>query len=136
MTASKQKDLDFALLILRVSLGAFFVVAGLAQVANWAGGYRDTFSGFAIVEQLGSQALISILFPWIELIIGMLLIAGLSTSLVAAVTALLSFVFAVVTGFTQGASLAKEILFVAVALALMLLGGGAISLDGKINRGG
>ena len=66
----------------------------------------------------------------------MVLVGGLSTSLVAAVTALLSFVFAVVTGFTQGASLAKEILFVAVALALMLLGGGAISLDGKINRGG
>lgn len=136
MSVSKQKDLDFALLILRVSLGVFFVVAGLAQVANWAGGYRDSFSGFAIVSQLGAPTLVSILFPWIEIIIGTLLIAGLATSVVAAVTALLSFVFAVITGFTQGASLSKDILFVAVALALMLLGGGAVSLDGKISKGG
>jgi uncharacterized membrane protein YphA (DoxX/SURF4 family) len=127
------KDTDYAALILRVSLGSFFVIAGLAQLVHLAG-FVDTVKGFAIVNGAGI-GLAQTLFPWIELVLGLMLIFGLATSLVSAITALLSFVFAAVNGFTSGASVSKEVLFIAVALALMLLGAGRISLDGKMKGG-
>lgn len=138
MKEINQKELDVALLLLRVVLGIYFVIAGLAQVATFAAGYREVFSGFAILGPIGgtaTQTIVGILFPWIEIILGVLLVAGLATSVVAAVIALLSFVFTVIGGFIEGASLAKDILFVAVALVLMILGGGNISCDGTIKKG-
>lgn len=133
MKEISQKDVDYAALILRVTVGIFFAVAGLAQLANIAAGFVDTFSGFAIVVNAGTFGNVaSSLLPWVELILGVLLIAGLGTSVVATVVAFLSFVFAAQHGFTSGVQLTQEILFVAAGLALMLLGGGNISLDGKI----
>ena len=129
----KQKDLDYATLILRVALGVFFAVAGLAQLTEAAAGLRGTVSGFAIVGTSGVISMQAALIPWIELILGVLLIAGLATSVVGAIVALLAFVFASTQGFITGTSLAKELMFVAVGLALMLLGSGNISLDAKIH---
>ena len=131
---SAQKDLNYAALILRVTLGTFFALAGLAQLANLAG-FADNVSGFAIVSGGGALTLAAALLPWVELVLGVMLIFGLATSVVAAVVALLSFAFAASTGFTSGASISKEVLFIATALALMLIGAGDISLDGKIRSG-
>lgn len=131
MKEISQKDIDYATLLLRVTMGVFFTLAGLAQLANFAG-LADSVSGFAIVDGGRYLTLAGALLPWVELILGILLISGLATSLAAALIALLSFVFAAKTGFTSGASIAKEVLFVAVALALMLLGAGNISLDAKV----
>ena len=126
-----QRDFDQATLILRVSLGIYFVVAGLAQLVNYIG-LVDSVSGFGIVTSSFGGGIVATMFPWLELILGLLLILGLTTSIAAALIALASFLLAVVNGFTSGASLSKEILFIAVALALMLMGGGAYSLDGKV----
>src|SRR3989338_11342740 len=99
MKQISEKDFDYATLILRVVLGIFFAVAGLAQLASWAAGYKDTFTGFAIISQVGiTPSLVGILVPWIELILGVLLIFGIATSVVAALVAFIAFVFVAANG--------------------------------------
>jgi len=127
--AYSEKDLNYAMLILRVALGLFFAIAGLAQLLNWAG-FVDIVSGYAIIG--GGTGSMAVVLPWIELVLGLMLIVGLATPLIGALVAFITFILAVVGGFTSGASLSKDIMFIAVALALMMVGAGDISLDGKI----
>ena len=132
-----QKDIDYAALILRLTLGTFFIVAGMAQLLEISG-FAQTVSGFAIVpgDAAAAQGLAATLqralIPWVEIILGLMLFFGLATSVVAVVVAFLAFVFAASRSFVDGGSIAKEILFVAVGLALMLMGGGRMSVDGHL----
>lgn len=133
-----QKDFDLSSLVLRVALGAYFIIAGLAQLIDYAG-LTDQVSGYAIIPYIpypGAQGIIAALFPWIELTLGLLLVLGLATTLAALLAALVSFMFTVVNGFIEGASIARDVLFIAVSLALMLMGGGGYSLDHKVRGKG
>lgn len=129
------KDIDYAILILRLAVGVFFMIAGLAQVLE-INGFVNTVSGFAIVPIAAAEVttIAQAVLPWIEIILGVLLFFGLGTALAGILVAFLSFVFAAANGFVEGASLVKEILFVAVGLALMLTGGGSMSVDAYIKK--
>lgn len=131
---TESRDIDCATLVLRLALGIFFLVAGTAQILS-INGFMNTVSGFAIVDNaLPIASLQGVLFPWIEIILGFMLIFGIVTSLAGLLVAFLSFLFAASHGFVEGSSLVKEILFIAVGLALMLLGGGRFSLDARLRR--
>lgn len=133
-----QKDFDLSSLILRVALGSYFITAGLAQLVDYAG-FTDYIWGYAIIPyipQPGIQGIIAVLFPWIELTLGLLLVLGLFTNVSSLLAALISFVFTVVNGFIEGMTLSREVLFIAVALALMLIGGGGYSLDHRVRKKG
>lgn len=131
-----QKDFDLSSLLLRVALGSYFIVAALAQLVNYAG-FTDYIAGYAIVPYVpyaGVQGLVAALFPWIELTLGLLLVLGLATTVAALFAALITFLFALVNGFIEGTTIARDVLFITVALALMLMGGGGYSLDGKVRK--
>ncbi len=133
-----QKDFDLSSMVLRVSLGVYFIIAGLAQIVHYAG-FADNISGYAIVSYIpyaGAQGVVAALFPWIELTLGLLLVLGLATTISALLAALISFMFTVANGFIEGASIARDVLFIAVSLALMLMGGGGYSLDHKVRGKG
>lgn len=131
-----QKDFDLSSLLLRVALGSYFIIASLAQLVSYAG-FTNYISGYAIVPYVpyeGVQGVMAALFPWIELTLGLLLVLGLATTLAALFAALITFLFALINGFVEGTTIARDVLFIMVALSLMLMGGGGYSLDGKVRK--
>ena len=116
--------------ILRIVLGAYFVLAGWAKLSNVPGFIKEVQSFGVLPAQ--AATLYGILLPYFEIVAGVFLIIGIWTTLAALLTSLmlLSFVMAFGIFPKTGALLFnKDILLLAASISLMYSGAGAISVD-------
>jgi uncharacterized membrane protein YphA (DoxX/SURF4 family) len=83
-------------LLLRVLLGGFFVIASLDKIASPAAFARIVYQ-WQVIGPVPSN-LVAVTLPWIELVAGLLLIAGVWKREAALVIALMLVVFLVAAG--------------------------------------
>jgi uncharacterized membrane protein YphA (DoxX/SURF4 family) len=117
-------------LIIRLTLGAYFVLAGWAKLGNAAGFIKEVHSFGILPGQ--AATLYGILLPYFELAAGVLLIVGIWTTLAAMLTSLMLLSFVIAFGaFPKGGELLfnKDILLLAASVSLLYSGAGALSID-------
>jgi len=135
-------DNDVAALLMRLALGVVFVAHGGQKVLGWWGGYgaSATIQGFA---KMGMPPVLTILVMTAELGGGLLLIVGFLTRLAAlgigcvmlgAIVLVHSKVgfFMNWAGNQKGEGFEYHLLALGLAIALLIKGGGAMSIDGAL----
>ena len=146
------KIVDGAVLVVRVVLGAIFVVAGVSKVGH-AAEFAQQIAAFRLLPQpvIAPMALV---LPFLELLLGGYLIVGMYTRTAAWIAAVLLAVFdaaiasAVVRGMsvscgcfgpndatvTTWTEVARDAVFVAMAVFVALRAPGALALDRRIGN--
>jgi len=137
-------DNDPAALIMRLVLGLVFFPHGAQKVLGWWGGYgaSATIQGFA---KMGLPPWLTVLVMAAEFGGSLLLIVGFLTrfaafSIGAVMAAALLMVHAKVgffmnwSGAQKGEGFEYHILALGLAIALMIKGGGALSIDHSLSR--
>ena len=136
---------DYALLILRVVLGIVFFIHGAQKTFGWFGGFGFAPSWRYFTGTLGIPAPIAILVFPAEFLGGPALVVGL-LGRVAALGIAISMVVATVLvhlpygffmnwyGRQKGEGYEYHLLAIAMALAIVLRGSGALSLDRWLTR--
>ena len=132
-------DNDPAALVMRLALGLVFFAHGGQKVLGWWGGYgaSATIQGFA---KMGLPPVVTVLIMAAELGGGILLILGFLTRLAAlgigcVMAGALFLVHAKVgffmnwAGTQKGEGFEYHILALGLAIALLIKGGGAVSVD-------
>lgn len=116
-------------LLIRISLGFYFVLAGFAKLDNIPGFIKEVQSFHILPNHLAT--LYGILLPYGEMMTGLLLIIGIWTTLAAVLSSLMLLSFVIAFGaFPSGGHLFnKDILLLAGSLSLLYSGGGALSID-------
>ncbi len=118
----------FAPLFIRLSLGAYFVMAGLAKS-------KDVPSFIAEVQQFGFihehlATIIGIALPYIEIGAGGMLIMGMWTTLASLVLCIMLSAFVYAFGIFPRADLFNtDIILLAAAISVLFSGSGALSVD-------
>lgn len=127
------KSLEVSKLILRVFLGVSFFLHGLAKFKDGIGNFASWF------ESMGIPSFIGYAVGTIELVGGILLIAGLGTRYISAlffaimIGAIIKVKFAAgFMGDGQGAGYELDIAFAVIALFLFLNSKSSFSLDSKL----
>lgn len=138
-----QTDSDVATLILRVLLGVVFFPHGMQKLLGWFGGYGFSGTMDFFTTQLGIPALFAFLAIMAEGLGSLGLLTGFLTRIAAfgiAVNMVVAvFMLHLQHGFfmnwfgnQKGEGIEYHILAVAIAVALMIRGGGKWSIDGAI----
>ena len=124
---------DLALLLLRLPIGALFVFAGQMKiftigVGNFVSGSMEHVPRY-LPPAIGKAYLYCV--PWAELIVGICLLLGLMTRTIGLITSLMliSFMMAVTGWKDPHGGINQSVAYLCIALALMLLGPGRISVD-------
>lgn len=119
----------WAPLLIRLTLGAYFILAGLGKLEVLAA-FIEQVKSFGVLPA-NVSSLYATLLPYIEVGIGSLMILGLWTTLTGlfSVFLILSFVFAF--GFFPGGHdiFNKDIILCAAACSLLFSGPGVYALD-------
>jgi len=135
--------LDLILLLNRLALGWYFLMAGIAKIQGGvAVFYRDNFLVHKpqwVPDWLGS--LYGYTLPYLEVLVGATLALGLGRRWPAGLISvmLLSFIIAfsdTATFSGKPGTFHNDIVFFALALLLTTLGSGAFSLDVLLHRSG
>jgi putative oxidoreductase len=140
MKALLRTEDDFTLTIARLVLGVIFFAHGSQKVLGWFGGYGFSGTMGFFTHQLGIPAALAFLDFMAEFLGGIGLILGCLTRIasfsVACVMVVAVAMIHVHFGFFMNWSGAKKgegfeyhLLALAVAIALMVKGGGAFSVD-------
>jgi len=116
-------------LLIRATLGAYFVLAGLAKLDNMAEFIAEVRKFEVLPGHLAE--VYAILLPYVEISAGVLMIFGLWTTLAAITTSLMLLSFIVALGaFPKSDHLFnKDIILLAASLSLLYTGSGAFSVD-------
>ena len=134
---------DYAALVLRVMLGVVFFPHGAQKVLGWFGGYGFAGTYDAFTNKMGIPGLFALLAFAAEFLGSIGLIIGLTTR-VAAFGIMCVMVVAVKMlhgqhgffmnwyGNQKGEGFEFHLLVIAIAIALMIRGGGALSADKAI----
>ena len=135
-------DNDVAALLMRLALGVVFVAHGAQKVLGWWGGFGAgaTIQGFS---KMGMPPVLTILVMAAEFGGGLLLIIGFLTRLAAfgigcvmlgAIVLVHSKVgfFMNWMGNQKGEGFEYHLLALGLAIALLIKGGGALSVDGAL----
>jgi uncharacterized membrane protein YphA (DoxX/SURF4 family) len=140
-TPARRLATDLGLLLLRLPIGVLFVFAGHMKIFKI--GVRDFVASSMghvpgyLPPAVGKAYLYAV--PFAELLVGICLLLGVLTRMIGLITALmlLSFMMAV-TGWKdpQGGPFNLSVAYFCVALALMFLGAGRISVDALLPRRG
>lgn len=126
-------DSVYGPLVIRLALGAYFLIGGLAK-------YSDPDGFMAMVRKVGLfpepfETLYGILFPYLEILVGALLVIGIWTTLTAIIASLLlvSLVFSLgifpYSGQFTRDLFNKDLILLAAAFSLAYTGSGALSVD-------
>ena len=136
---------DFAVFILRLSLGVVFFAHGAQKVLGWFGGYGFSGTMGFFTHQLGIPAPIAILPICAEFLGGLGLLVGLlgrvaafgiaCDMLVAVAMVHWQFgFFANWSGQQKGEGFEYHILALAISLAIIIKGSGAFSVDAALSK--
>lgn len=129
---------DLALLFARVPLGAFFLIAGLGKVQGGVGNFVRSASGMVptyLPTAIGRGYLYAV--PWAEIVVGVCLILGLFTRFTGLIVSLMLISFTIAaTGLRAagGGPFHTNVVFLGIALCIMLLGPGRMSVDAFMPR--
>jgi putative oxidoreductase len=138
---------NFAIAIPRLVLGVVFFFHGAQKALGWFGGYGFSGTMGFFTHQMGIPAPFAFLAICAEFLGGIGLIVGL-LSRVAAFGILCNMAVAVMmihhqfgffmnwTGQQKGEGFEFHLLAVAIALAILVAGGGALSIDGYLSEPG
>ena len=144
--------MSWFILILRVVIGVIFIVAGAAKVGH-AAEFAAQIAGFRILPQV-VIAPMALALPFLEILLGGYLIVGLFTRVAAWIAVILFAAFdlaiasAVVRGMTVScgcfgpndktvttwAEVARDAVFVLIALVVALRPPGTLALDRRIGK--
>jgi putative oxidoreductase len=141
-----QTDPDSATLVLRVLLGLVFLPHGLQKTLGWFGGYGFSGTMGFFTGTLGIPAAFAFLAILAEFLGSLGLIAGLFTRVAAfgigVMITVAAFMLHVQNGFfmnwfgsQKGEGFEYHILAAAIAVALVIRGGGKWSADRAIAKG-
>jgi uncharacterized membrane protein YphA (DoxX/SURF4 family) len=127
---------SLGLLLLRLPVGAFFLLAGVMKIRMGVGNFVEASVKSAqpyMPEHLGRVFLNAL--PYAEVILGALLILGLIARFAGLVTSLLLIsIIVAVTGVRQDQLPQTTVVLLGATLAIMLCGPGRFSLDGLFFR--
>jgi putative oxidoreductase len=137
---------DYALTVLRVVLGFVFFAHGAQKVLGWFGGYGFSGTMGFFTHTLGIPAPFAFLAICAEFLGGLGLIVGLLSRVAAfgiaceMVTVVYMFhmkfgLFMNWNGEQKGEGIEYHFLVLAMTLAIMLSGSGAMSIDAALSRG-
>lgn len=126
-------------LVLRLALGAMILPHGLQKTLGWFGGYGFNGTMGFLTGQAGIPWILALLAILAESVGGVMLLAGLGTRLAAFGVGVTMVVAGMMhrtngffmnwTGSQKGEGWEFHLLAVAIAAALMILGGGRLSVD-------
>jgi putative oxidoreductase len=136
---------DYAVTILRLLLGVVFFAHGAQKVLGWFGGYGFSGTMGFFTHQMGIPSPIAALAIAAEFLGGIGLLLGFLSRIAAFGIAFEMLVavamvhqhfgfFANWTGQQKGEGFEYHILAVAIALAIMVKGSGALSLDRALSK--
>lgn len=118
----------YAPLFIRLSLGAYFVMAGWAKLENLSAFVEEVVRMGVIPESLA--VLYGTVLPFAEIVIGSLVFLGLWTTLGSVLLSLMLISFITAFGLTPNdAPFNKDVILLAASLSLMYYGPGALSVD-------
>ena len=136
---------DYAMTLLRLALGIVFFAHGAQKVLGWFGGFgfRATLGFFT--QQVHIPAVLAVLAIAAEFLGGIGLLVGflgrvaafgIATNMVVAVILIHRHVgfFANWSGTQKGEGYEYHILAIAICLAIMIKGSGALSIDRSASR--
>jgi thiosulfate dehydrogenase [quinone] large subunit len=119
----------FAPFLVRVGLGSYFILAGLAKL-DQIRTFVDSVLSFNILPR--SLALVyGHLLPYLEVTVGTLLVLGFWTTAAALSSSflLLSFIFAIGLFPNSKSLFNKDLILLGASMSLLYSGAGAISID-------
>ena len=138
-------DNTFSTLLLRVTLGAVFFPHGAQKVLGWFGGYGFTGTMGFFTGMLHVPALFAFLAIMAEFAGAIALVLGLFTRVAAfGIAANMVVAIAMVhasngffmnwSGKQAGEGFEYHLLVIGIAIALIIRGGGKLSVDGAISK--
>ena len=104
--------MNYVVLVLRIVLGAIFIVAGSSKIGH-PSLFAAEIAGFRILPQVVIAPL-ALVLPYLEVLLGAYLILGL---------------------FTTWSEVARDAAFVVLALVVALRAPGRLALDHRIGKG-
>lgn len=116
-------------LLVRLSLGAYFAIAGLTKLDNHQAFIAEAQKLNLFPGKFG--VLYAIVLPYLEIAAGALLVIGIWTTLAALILALIIVSFIIPVGlFPSGGRLFnKDVILLCGVLSLLYTGAGALSVD-------
>ena len=136
---------EFCLAILRIALGIVFVIGGIklaflgetsALVASYTNpdkGWMSAVFADKITQTLGvSVGTFLRSQGWLEMFLGLLMILGIGTRVVAVIIGLMFWSFTVANPIAGEIRLSRDIALMGLCFAVALAGAGAWSLDGRL----
>lgn len=140
-----QTDKDISSLVLRVLLGIVFFPHGAQKVFGWFGGFGFSGTMGFFTEKMGIPAIFAFLAIMAEFLGPLGLLSGFLTRIaafgIACNMTVAIFMVHLPNGFfmnwfgnQKGEGFEYHILAVAIAIALMIKGGGKLSVDGLISE--
>ncbi len=122
-------------LFLRLGLGAYFILAGWAKLAELPA-FIERVRGLNVLGPNAAR-LYGTLLPYLEIFCGGLLCLGFWTTLAALIASLLlaSFIYALKIFPNENFLFNKDIILLCASICIMFTGAGSLSMD-KFRRGG
>ena len=132
-TPAQKTAADLGLLLIRIPIGVLFLVAGINKAKGGVENFVSTASASipAFLPTAAGKVYLYAL-PWMEIVVGVCLLLGLFTRFTGLLVSLMltSFMIAA-TGWRDpnGGPFHSNLTLLAIALCLMLLGPGRLSID-------
>ena len=122
-------DAMYGPLLIRLALGGYLLMAGLAKLDNIPGFVNEVQAFNYMPEHFST--VYGILVPYLEVIFGGMILLGMWTTLAAGMGGLiiLSFVFAFGVFPYTSKIFNKDLILLSAALSLLYTGAGALSID-------
>ena len=139
---ASEKSTSLGLLLARLPLGLYFLLAGVGKIIN-VGVKNFVSEHLGLAKDIMPEALARAYLyavPFAEVLVGLLVVIGFYTRPVAAVMALMLISFTIgTTGIAWnlggGPPFNSNLILLGMALLLALVGPGRYSIDGKVGGG-